>query len=198
MVVLCGFAAAFGLGLPRTRSVPGLALCVLMLVTTAGLASFVVPKTNEIFRQQFFVQSLEDARTALAPSGIPEQNSAELLRRAMSDESGAARRELLQRCALFLSPVALLLLGAAFRARFSEARAWRLVQVTSGVVAVGTFIATAAASVVIHNWLTGLRTSGAHTFPWWCAIAVSLILTLWLSRLRRSGFGAASVEDPRA
>lgn len=186
MVVFSAFAAAFGLGLPRSRRVPGLTLCALMLVTTAGLAGYIVPTTNEIFRQQVFEQ-LTDAETRWARpthlmTGIPEQNAAELLRKTMADEAGAARRALWQRLAWTLSPVVLLLLGAALRARFSEARAWPLVQVTGGVAALAVFIGAGAACTAIQDALSPPYTGGAPSLPWWTSIVVSLILTLWLSR----------------
>ena len=186
MVILSAFAAAFGLGLPRSRRVPGLTLCALMLATTAALAGYVVPKANEIFRQQVF-DSLIDVETRWARpthlvTGISELNADELLRMAMSREPGAARRALLQRLAYTLSPVALLLLGAALRARFSEARAWRLVQVTSGVLAVGIFVAAGAACVAIQDALTPPYAGGTPSLPWWIAIGVSLIVAVLLAR----------------
>jgi hypothetical protein len=183
MVVLSGFAAAFGLGLPGNRRMP---------VTTAGLAGYIVPKANEIFRQQVF-ERLIDAETRWARpthlvTGIPEQNAAEILRKIQmtSDRAGAARRALLQRLAWTLSPVALLLLGAAIRARFSEARPWRMVQMTGGVVALAIFIGAAALCVAIQDALTPPYTGGSESLPWWCGIAVSLIVTLWLSRRTQS------------
>ena len=186
MVVLSAFAAAFGLGLPRSRRVPGLTLCALMLATTAALAGYVVPKANEIFRQQVF-DSLTDVETRWARpthlvTGVAESNVAELLRHAMLDDAGAARRALVQRLAYTLSPVALLLLGAALRARFSDARAWRLVQVASGVLAVGIFVAAGAACTAIQDALTPPYAGGAPSLPWWTGIVVSLVVTLWLSR----------------
>jgi hypothetical protein len=186
IVVLSAFAAAFGLGLSRSRRVPGLTLCALMFVTTAGLAGYIVPKANEIFRQQVFEQFAGAETHWVRPShlltGIPEQSAAWLLRKAMSDEPGAARRALLQRLAWTLSPVALLLLGAALRTRFSEARAWRLVQVTGGALALAIFIGAAAVCVAIQDALTPPYAGGAQSLPWWTAIVVSLIVTLWLSR----------------
>lgn len=190
MVVLSALAAAFGLGLPRSRRVPGLALCTLMLVTTAGLTGYIVPKTNEIFRQEVY-ESFTDAenrwtRPTHLVTGIPELNADELLRMAMSREPGAARRALLQRLAYTLSPVALLLLGAALRARFSEALAWRLVQVASGVLAVGIFVAAGAACTAIQDALTPPYAGGAPSLPWWSGIVLSLIVTLFLSRRQRT------------
>lgn len=198
MVVLSAFAAAFGLGLPRSRRVPGLTLCALMLVTTAGLAGYIVPKANEIFRQQVF-ERLTDAETRWARpthlvTGITEADAAELLREVMSNEAGAARLALL-RLAWTLSPVALLLLGAAVRARFSEARAWRLVQVASGVIALGIFIAAGAACTAIQDALTPPYAGGAESLPWWTAIGVSLIVTVVLS-LRPRIDAANRNEEP--
>lgn len=190
MVVLSAFAAAFGFGLPRSRRVPGLTLCALMFVTTAGLAGYIVPKANEIFRQQVFEQLIGAetrwARPTHLLTGVAEANVAELLRQAMLDNAGAARRALLQRMAWTLSPVTLLLLGAALRARFSGARAWRLVQFTSGVLAVGIFVAAGAACVAVQEALTPPYAGGAASLPWWSAIGVSLIVTLWLTRRNRN------------
>jgi hypothetical protein len=199
VVVLSAFAAPFGLGLPRSRRVPGLALCALMFVATAVLAGYIVPRTNEIFRQRVFAQ-LTDAETRWARpthlvTGVAEKNVEELLREAMSNGPGAARRALLQRSAWSLSPVALFLLGAAIRAGFSEARAWRLVQLTGGVSALGIFLGSAAACVAIQEALTPPYAGGAPSLPWWTAIVVSLAVTAWLARLRRPSSGAAS-ETP--
>jgi hypothetical protein len=198
MVVFSAFAAAFGLGLPRSRRVPGLTLCALTFVTTAGLAGYIVPTANEVFRQQVF-ERLIDAETRWARpthlvTGVPEQNAAELLRkiRIGSDGTGAARRALLQRLAWTLSPVALLLLGAAIRARFSETRPWRLVQVASGVLAVGIFVAAGGACTAIQDALSPPYAGGAPSLPWWCGIAVCLIVTLLLTR--RSAVDAANLN----
>ena len=196
MVVLSGFAAAFGLGLPRSPRVPGLTLCALMLVTMAGLTGYIVPRANEIFRQQIFEQftDAEDhwARPTHLVTGAAEANAAELLRKAMSDEAGAARRALWQRLAWTLSPVALFLLGAALRARCSEAHAWRLVQVTCGVGALGIFLGAAVVCATIQDVLTPPYAGGAQSLPWWTAIVVSLIVTLCLSR--RTPPGAANLN----
>jgi len=198
IVVLSAFAAPFGLGLPRRRRVPGITLCALMFATMAGLAGYIVPKANETFRHRVFEQLTDPETRGTRPTdlvtGIPEQNAAELLRRAMSDEPGAARRALLQKLAWTLSPVALLLLGAAVRTRFSGTRAWRLVQATSGVVSLGIFMGAGVACVAIHDALTPPYGGGAGSLPWWTAIVVSVIVTVWLSRLRPSGFGAAGPE----
>jgi len=188
MVVFTAFAAAFGLGLPRSRRVPGLTLCALMLITAAGLTGYIVPRANEIVRQQVF-ESLVDAETRWARpthlvTGIADTTTAaEFLRKVMSgDQAGAGRRALLQRLAWTLSPVALLLLGAVLRARFSEARAWRLVQATGGVVALAVFIGAGAACIAIQDALSPPYADGAPSLPWWTAIAVSLLVTLLLSR----------------
>ena len=186
MVLFGGFVTAFGLGLSKGMRVPGLTLCALMIATSTGLAGYVVPKANEIFRQQLFAQfsnaEAQRARPARLPTGTAEQSAAELLRKAMSDDRSAARRALLQRLAVTLSPVALLLLGAAFRVRFSRVRSWPLTQAAGGVLALAVFIGAAVACVAIQQSLPPAYAGRALSLPWWTAIVVSLLATLWLSR----------------
>jgi hypothetical protein len=65
------------------------------------------------------------------------------------------------------------------------------------VIALGIFIGAGAACTAIQDALSPPYAGGAPSLPWWTAIAVSLIVTLWLSRLRALGCAAASPDVPR-
>jgi len=193
-------ASAFGFGLKPQSRVPGVTLAAAAVLLMGLGLGVVVPASNQYFRESVAARLAEPGKTAALSRGIPETTSADLLRRAMKMDSAAvsARRALLQRLALIVAAPTMLLLGAALRPRIYARRRWRTAQISGGIAAFFIFVSGGAAGAglteVARAAWPSLSRGDLATLPWWMAITVSLSVTLWLSRVRPSGFRLRSSD----
>lgn len=190
MVVSGVVTGAFGAGLQKDRPFPGLPLILAALSLMVLAVGFVVPEFNQYYRETVFARLADSEATTALPRGTSETNAVELVRLAMNSEGGslAARRALEHHLAVILAAPAMLLLGAALRARISTRRGWRTSQIAGGIGAFVIFICGRVAGaglgeVALAAW-PSLYRSDLQTLPWWCGIATSLIVTLSIVRRR--------------
>ena len=189
-------ASAFGFGLkPHTRF-PGVTLAAVAMLLMGLWLGVVVPASNQYYRESVAERLGVAGKRAALTRGNPEASSAELLRRAMTDDAGAgsARRALMQRLALTAAAPAMLLLGAGLRTRIHTRLGWRVSQIGGGIAASLIFVSSGAAGVGLADLATAvwpsLSRGDLRTLPWWTAIVVSLLATLWLSRRTRASSAA--------
>jgi hypothetical protein len=193
-------ASAFGFGLKPHRRFPGITLAATAVLLVGLGLGVVVPASNQYFRESVAERLAGAGKRAPLARGIPETSAADLLRRAMTKDAGApsARQALMQRLALTVAAPVLLLLGAGLRARIHTWRGWRVSQIGGGIAASVIFVSSGAAgaglaALALAAW-PSLSRSDLRTLPWCTATVVSLLVTLWVSRLRPSGFGGQARE----
>ena len=196
MAVFGAFAAAFGFGLKGNRAFPGLGLCAMLLAMTAIVVGYVAPVSNQYFRERIAAQLGTDPALVQASRGLAEQTAADLLERAASGD-GTARQALVQRLALVAAAPAMLLLGAALRARLHRRRGWRTSQIAGGIASFVIFLSGGAVGaglgeLALITWPSLVKRE-LDTLPWWIAIAVSLTVTWFLARSSRREAATAGV-----
>ena len=179
VMMVLGYTAAFAPGVRRDRAFSAVSFGVLLAAAMAVLSGYLVPVAIDTFRDQAILVNGPNA-LPLSAGATEIMTTTELISRVPSD--GAALVALLRRTIIALTPMVMVLLGAAWRVRLLQTMSWRRARIGAGLAAGATYLFAYVGTVMLLAALP--VTAGAYlgVLRWMLPVAVSLVAVVLVSR----------------
>lgn len=196
IVTMLSPAAAIGFGTSRRDLPRVIAIVPVLLVTMVLLVGWVVPETNQMYRQYTAAQFAsaaggavpDNARPWLLTRGMPETTGPQLIRLALDDQSPRRREataQLVMRLGLVVSLPVFFVFGVAVRRRLAGTTRWAISRFLAGASAIGVFLLSSLLVAQLRLTFPAVATwPEARSLSVWIATLALVVATLVLARTR--------------